>query len=166
MLFQIFSNLLRVDSEVKRAVIKWLVDCFETNSSRAKIAYRLGSGLEVMLYASDGFFLNLNWVLLRLCKPFMVSGGEKALSRLTSVDPSYCAGWSVEDCATGDSFGPLVNFSNEAKLVPCEDNEHSDGSAVCRKPDFSFVTHCFFLTHKSLILGEVILASVGEVMLL
>ena len=159
MLLQIFSNLLRVDPEVKRAVVKWLVDCFEANTSREQMAYRLQSGVAAMLLASDGFFLNLNWVLLRLCKPFMVSGGEKALSRLTSVDPSYCASWSPEDCAAGDSFGPLVNFSKEAKLVPCEDDQHSDGAAVCEKPDFLFVTHCFFLTHKSLILGEVMLAS-------
>lgn len=149
---------------MKRAVVTWLVDCFEANASRAQMAFRLRSGVEAMLLASDGFFLNLNWVLLRLCKPFMVASGGKALSRLTSIDPTYCGGWSPEECAAGDSFGPLVNFSKESKLVPCESSQCSEGSIVREMPDFLFVTHCFFLTHKSLILGEwMLLADVVDV---
>lgn len=143
-----------MDSDVKRAIIKWLVDCFEANAPRAQMAYRFQSGLETMLLASDGLFLNLNWVLLRLCLPFMISGGDKQLARLVSVDPAYCASWSREQCATGDSLGPLVDFSKETKLVPSDSSQLSENCQHSEMPVFHFVTHCFFLTHKSLILGE------------
>lgn len=118
------------------------------------MAYRLQSGFESMRLASDGFFLNLNWVLLRLSKPLMVASGAKGLSRLNSINPAYCASWSKEECANGDNLGPLVDFSKETKLVPFERSKSSKDDRVQRKPDFQFVTHCFFLTHKSLILGK------------
>ena len=142
---------------MKRAVIKWLVDCFAANSTRAQMAYRYQSGMETMLLAGDGFFLNLNWLLLLLCRPFMVSGGEKGLARLSSVEPSYCSPWTQEQCTSGDSIGPLVDFSKETKLVPSGDDQASGNHSDSAMPNFQFVTHCFFLTHKSLILGEVLL---------
>lgn len=118
------------------------------------MAFRYQSGMEVMLLAGDGFFLNLNWVLLSLCQPFMVSGGEKSLSRLISVEPSYCSPWTQQQCSTGDNLGPLVDFSKETKLVSHEDDQAtSSPSDAADMPNFQFVTHCFFLTHKSLILG-------------
>ena len=117
------------------------------------MAYRFQSGFETMLLASDGFFLNINWVLLRLCKPLMVVGGAKELSRLSMVDPAYCAAWSQDMCCRGDAVGPFVNFNKETKLIPSESSETADDVVSHDKPDFKFVTHCFFLTHKSLILG-------------
>ena len=143
--------MLRVDAVVKRAVIKWLVDCYAANSTRSQMAYRYQSGMETILLAGDGFFLNLNWLLLSLCQPFMVSGGEKGLARLSSVEPSYCSPWTQEQCSTGDSLGPLVDFSKETKLVSRGSDQVA--SKVADMPNFQFMTHCFFLTHKSLILG-------------
>ena len=146
-----------MDTVVKRAVIKWLVDCYAANSTRAQMAYRYQSGMETILLAGDGFFLNLNWLLLSLCQPFMVSSGEKGLARLSSVEPSYCSPWTREQCTTGDSVGPLVDFSKETKLVSCESDQATSKHSVTDMPNFQFVTHCFFLTHKSLILGTALL---------
>ena len=140
---------------MKRAVIKWLVDCYAANSTRAQMAYRYQSGMETMLLAGDGFFLNLNWLLLSLCQPFMVSAGEKGLTRLNSVEPSYSSPWTQEQCATGDNLGPLVDFSKETKLVSRESDQAASQHSIADMPNFQFVTHCFFLTHKSLILGMV-----------
>lgn len=142
---------------VKRAVIKWLVDCYAANARRAQIAFRYQSGMETLLLAGDGFFLNLNWLLLSLCQPFMVSSGEKGLARLSSVEPSYCSPWTREHCSSGDSIGPLVDFSKETKLVSCGSDEPANKCALADMPNFQFVTHCFFLTHKSLILGTGVL---------
>lgn len=146
--------MLRVHVEVKQAVVKWLVGCFEANDSRAKMSYRFRTGLEDAVLASDGFFLNLNWVLLRLCRPFLLSDAGKGLAQLSSVDHTYCSSWSREQCSAGDDVGPLVDFSQETKLSPHTTGDDDDGPLVRRKPNFRFVTHCFFLTHKSLILGE------------
>ena len=118
------------------------------------MAYRFQSGHDTMLVDSDGFFLNLNWVLLRLCQPFILSHEGRSLVKLNSVDPAYCLQWSQDECSAGDSNGPLVDFSEETKLVPLETAEDRDSSPERLKPDFRFITHCFFLTHKSLILGK------------
>ncbi len=148
---------------MKRAVIRWLVDCYDANSSRSKMAYRYQSGMETILLAGDGFFLNLNWLLLSLCQPFMVSGGEKGLARLSTVEPSYCSPWTQEQCTTGDSVGPLVDFSKETKLVSHESDQVASKPNVADMPNFQFVTHCFFLTHKSLILGIDLLCCMAAV---
>ena len=66
-----------------------------------------------LMTASDGFFLSLSWVMLRLSSPFM--GGKK--SRISTVDPSYCT-VSKELVPSVDPGGPLVDFTGEAKMVP------------------------------------------------
>ncbi len=71
--------------------------------------------------ASDGFFLNLSWVTLRLAAPIM--GGKK--SRFLAIDSSYCSA-TKEQLTTVDSEGPLVDFSGESKLVPVS----SEGGCV------------------------------------
>jgi hypothetical protein len=151
---------------MKRAVIKWLVDCYDANSSRSQMAYRYQSGMETILLAGDGFFLNLNWLLLSLCQPFMVSGGEKGLARLSTVEPSYCSPWTQEQCTTGDSVGPLVDFSKETKLVSHKSDQVASKHNVVDMPNFQFVTHCFFLTHKALILGIDLLCCMATVPLI
>ena len=84
-----------------------------------------GLGLFSMMgTASDGFFMNLCWVMLQLCSPFLVRADAvttaKKMSRVASIDPSYCACKSHEQCLSVDSGGPLVDFSEETKLVPVE----------------------------------------------
>ena len=68
--------------------------------------------------ASDGFFLNLCWVMLRLAAPF--SGGEGRKARLSSIDPLYC---SASAAQRPDSGGALLNLSSETRLVPSPDGQ-------------------------------------------
>lgn len=65
--------------------------------------------------ASDGFFLNLGWVMLRLAAPFAVVDGHK--SRLPSIDPLYCTAARKQTQSGG---GTLLNFSSEARMVPTD----------------------------------------------
>ena len=75
--------------------------------------------------ASDGFFVNLSWTLLRLCSPFMSAVPVSATRRprVGAVDVSYCACASRREAMAADSGGPLVDFSQDSKLVL-----HHDGS--------------------------------------
>ena len=45
------------------------------------------------MHASDGFFMNLLAVLLRLCKPF----AEPKSTKLLKVQPSYCLATKGDD---------------------------------------------------------------------
>lgn len=67
--------------------------------------------------ASDGFFLNLSWVLLRLCLPFMLEGGAKRSARIASIDSTYCS-VGREDRGQSSDEPLVVDFSDDAKLVP------------------------------------------------
>lgn len=80
-----------------------------------QMASRYGPSMGLISFqtASDGFFLNLSWVMLHLSAPFM--GGKKG--RLVTIDASYCAAGRGE-VQTLDGGGPLVDFSGETKLVP------------------------------------------------
>ena len=118
--------------------------------------------------ASDGFFLNLSWVMLLLSAPFAKSS-DGVNPRLMGVDPGYC---SVKGGDNEEQYGGvLVDFSQEAKMASASAgiNKHSivDGgsSLYCGTDDedgrlhcqpvlpMKFVTHCFFLTHRCLALG-------------
>ena len=60
--------------------------------------------------ASDGFFLNLSWVMSRLTAPFCGSNS----TQLRKIDPLYCLhnpSHSDDECG-----GRLVNFSNHEKM--------------------------------------------------
>ena len=60
--------------------------------------------------ASDGFFLNLSWVMSRLTAPFCGSNS----TQLRKIDPFYCLhnpSHSDDECG-----GRLVDFSNHEKM--------------------------------------------------
>ena len=124
-LMQIFEATLRACPESRKALITWLVLCFESNNDRGKM-----SSLQILRppvnEASDGFFVNLSWIMLRLCSPFMalekVDSVRKA--RVRAIDVSYCAVNDKNKAASVDGGGPLIDFSGDSKLVP-----HSSG--VC-----------------------------------
>ena len=74
--------------------------------------------------ASDGFFLNLSWVLLHLCTPFMTTEGG-INPRLKNVDPGYCIIPTRKRRREGDEEsvdeetyrGQLIDFSQETKIT-------------------------------------------------
>ena len=63
----------------------------------------------LMTTASDGFFINLSWLLLLLSVPFTESK-TGTNPRLISVDPGYCALRENYD-------KPYVDFSQETKMA-------------------------------------------------
>lgn len=66
--------------------------------------------------ASDGFFVNLSWVLLRLCSPFMTQEDSSPRKRkVRAIDVTYCTAANTSD--VGDRE-PLIDFRRETKLVP------------------------------------------------
>ena len=71
------------------------------------------------ILASDGFFLNLCWVMLRLCSPFLISEKNDSTrrARIKTIDISYTK-CDKSKAMSIDSGGPLVNYSEDARLVP------------------------------------------------
>ncbi len=118
---QLFDRMFRVSPEAKEALIQWLVKCFHSNTDRDKMANRIdprASLMAALSTASDGFFLNLSWVLLRLCAPFSREGGAKRTVRVASIDPTYCiVGGRTGSSVGGVTVSSVVDFKNDTKLV-------------------------------------------------
>jgi ubiquitin conjugation factor E4 A len=137
----VFSNLLRHGGDIKERVTIWFINCLQANKDRGKMVSIMQG--PSMTTASDGFFINLSWVLLMLCAPFSTTKEDEFNSRLMSIDPFYCN-------VTGDK--PHVDFSQETKLV-FKDNTLIQSSTIQPTFPVKFMTHCFFLTHNCLSLG-------------
>lgn len=94
-------------------------------------------------YIPDGFAINLASVLLRLCQPFV-----KDHKKLLKIDPTYPAmkleGRNVEAMDTAGLH--LLSLHNETCLQPVEQGE----SRTISSTPYSFMTECFFLTHRAL----------------
>lgn len=69
--------------------------------------------------ASDGFFLNLCWIMLRLCSPFMTKESDSfKKSKVASIDVTYCCARDREMAMSIDSGGCMADFSQDSKLAP------------------------------------------------
>ena len=88
--------------------------------------------------------VNLSAMLLQLCKPFTAADDPKAIERLKKIDPAY--GRLGHDPENGAN---LKEFNKETCLIgPNELNIEP-----MQRP-FSFSTELFFMTHRSLELGN------------
>jgi len=82
------------------------------------------AGLGMGKDASDGFFLNLSWIMLKLCLPFLSKDGVKfAKSKASLIDVTYCCASDKETAMNLDPGGAMVDFSQDTKLVPYDSGE-------------------------------------------
>lgn len=69
-------------------------------------------------HASDGFFLNFCWIMLRLCLPFMTKEDvDFKKSKVLAIDVTYCSVQDKEAAKSVDIGGSMVDFSQDSKLV-------------------------------------------------
>lgn len=89
-----------------------------------KILSRLQGAAPNLTTASDGFFLNLSWVMLHLSSPFAVLDEQGRNPRLKNIDPGYC-GISSRKRSRDDSNSNgdksykelVVDFTQETKIA-------------------------------------------------
>ncbi|XP_013398421.1 ubiquitin conjugation factor E4 A [Lingula anatina] len=139
-------NLLKLSEELKHRTLEWLGNCLTANQGRAKLwSNHLPPELLNRMYCSDGFFINLCAVLLRLCKPFCAAQSPKLLK----IQLSYCAVEmkTVEEGRERNMH--LKGLNKETSLIP-----PPEGSVPYPGEDkFNFLTECFMMTHYCLHLG-------------
>lgn len=141
-MYKLFYTMLRQGPEIKHLLLKWLGTCLEANSGRAKLWNSQVPEDPLSTHASDGFCINLETVLLLLCKPF----AEPLSPKLLNIDPTYCAA----ECETGGEAASnihLTSLPKETCLIPRNDDD------VVEKKNYNFTTECFFATQRALKLG-------------
>jgi len=127
-LHSIFEALLRSSAENRALCLNWLWGCVEANNARSKIMSAYASlaenELELLNTISDGFALNLELLVLRLCEPFCnppPKGDESAMNpKILTIDPTYTAVESGPFCR--------AKWHEETCLMPLDENP--DGSKV------------------------------------
>lgn len=104
----VFFNLFKTSLPCRHALLSWIGKCLQANAPRGQVASLAEELAEISSISnvSDGFMLNLEGVLLRLCKPFI---SRDALPKILKVDPTYCA---AEVCHTiHDSIFVIYAFT-------------------------------------------------------
>ncbi|KAG8230259.1 hypothetical protein J437_LFUL009797, partial [Ladona fulva] len=168
---RIFESLLRHGGEIRHLTLKWIASCLEANAPRGRIwnsllgPGALGPGPAALTCVSDGFALNLCAVLLRLCQPFV---HDFTHPRLMRIDPTYYAA-TLRSASSGSSSkideermkrGIHLHITGEETCLIPPVASSSDGtmeseSNVARPQaeNYTFLTECFFMTHRALDLG-------------
>ncbi|KAK8736683.1 hypothetical protein OTU49_004593 [Cherax quadricarinatus] len=135
--------LLKVSAEAKAGLLTWVESCLAANSGRAGL-WHVQGGLQGVTYVSDGFMINLGAVMLQLAQPFTQ---DLKTAKILKVDPTYCAAprMSNNNGVPGAYTGDL---GKQTTLVP-----HPENSTRSHSKEYSFISACFFLTHRALHLG-------------
>uniref|UniRef100_A0AAV1URR4 RING-type E3 ubiquitin transferase n=1 Tax=Peronospora matthiolae TaxID=2874970 RepID=A0AAV1URR4_9STRA len=132
----IVTLLLKAGALSRERVLTWLEQAMQANAERAK------ENPDVNITATNGMFVNLTMVLLKLCGPFMAPKSKK----VQFIKTDYLA-----------SQNPLFP-ADETRLVgsgaPDADMAEDDRQVV-NASDFHFVTRCYFITVRAMHLGPV-----------
>ncbi|XP_014284725.1 ubiquitin conjugation factor E4 A [Halyomorpha halys] len=140
----LIEQILRGSPNLRKKVLQWIGGCLDSNLPRGRISATTSLGLPGAVgCVSDGFSINLASVLLRLSQPFV-----KDQRKLLKIDPTYPA-FKVDRTnkeAMDNAGVHCTTLHNETCLQPTESGEKKPLSTV----SFSFITECFFLTHRAL----------------
>ncbi|PVD37577.1 hypothetical protein C0Q70_00173 [Pomacea canaliculata] len=141
--YNLLFSIIKLSPDLRNRVLSWLGNCLHANAGRTKLWSSMPQ-LFSQAYCSEGFALNLCYVMLRLSQPF-----AKPLSpKLMKIQPSYTA-VVVADEDEANSMGVHAKgLKEETRLVTTEDMEPLPTQAP-----YNFVTECFFLTHQALRVG-------------
>lgn len=131
----IIMALLRSGGEIKDGVMTWLVQSVVLNQESEK------SQPNPLVAASEGFMINLNAVLLDICRP-IISDEEK----LKKVDWRYLASDEGKTVIRHDGS---VMYDTTVVATPIDNSAAQAASSVA----FTFVTQSFFICARALHLG-------------
>lgn len=127
--------LLKAGGHAKDMAIKWLSQALRYNTEATK------DRVNPLIASSSHFLINLGALMLRLCRPFMLSQ-----EKLAKVD------WDFLNSTASTTVFP----ADCARLIA---DSESKAPEVVDKPDFNFITQSFFMCWRALHLGLVQVAT-------
>lgn len=141
---KVFYKLLKVSPEARDGLLSWVEACLQANRGRAGLWHLQGAegGIQ-SIYASDGFMINLGAVMLQLAQPFTQ---DVKTAKILKVDPTYCVAPPVGEGGVAGAY--TKGLGSLTTLVP-----HPEDATLPHSQQYSFISSCFFLTHRALHLG-------------
>ncbi|CAF3853159.1 unnamed protein product [Rotaria sp. Silwood1] len=131
-LSQLFKSFVK-NVDARNDVLQWIGDCLMENRGKNK-EWSSYNRSTAYLYASDGFLLNLNLILLNLARPF----SEPYSSKLLKINPIYAI-----------SQNENVHLKNLHKDTPLIIRDEENLDEKNNKTTFNFITEIFFMCHLS-----------------
>ncbi|KAH9556758.1 hypothetical protein CY35_07G047100 [Sphagnum magellanicum] len=150
-LHDVILKLLKT-AEAREKVLQYLADVIQKNANRVQMQ------ANPFTTASNGMFVSLSAVMLKLCDPFL----DASLSKKGKIEASYVLRKGRLDFS---GLTAILATSEELRHLQAEEaststlnNPQSDlpGPAASKPADhsnFSFICECFFLTARVLNLG-------------
>ncbi|XP_060534633.1 ubiquitin conjugation factor E4 A [Cylas formicarius] len=141
--------LLKCSPKVKNSTLSWLGLCLKANVDRGKLwNSQAPPELNPANYTtvSDGFMLNFCSIMLRLCRPFCNNLKDK---KILKVDPTYPA---VANDKAESKGVHMHDLSSETCFIPVASTDELEEERLTSS-QYSFITECFFMSHKALDLG-------------
>ncbi|KAG1711371.1 hypothetical protein DVH05_008625 [Phytophthora capsici] len=131
----IFTLLLKAGGPAREQVLAWLEQAMQVNVERAK------ENPDANITATNGMFVNLTMVLLKLCGPFLAPKSKKA----QLIKTEYLT-----------TQNPLFPY-DETRLVGTgtDNTSGQDDRSILNTSDFNFITRCYFITARAMHLGPV-----------
>ncbi|KAL4240196.1 Ubiquitin conjugation factor E4 A [Mactra antiquata] len=140
--FTLLNSLIRLSPTIRHQVLRWLGKCIAENSGRAKIWSTHAPQVLTQLHCSDGFSLNLCYVMLMLCQPF----SKPQEPKLLKIQSSYVRAVASDDEDSQKRNIHSQDLIKETCLIPLE-----DGDNVQQNDDsYNFITECFYLCHQAI----------------
>jgi ubiquitin-protein ligase len=132
------AKLEKYDMNSRDVLLRWIAKILELNEVRTTANARDELYYELISFAStEGLMLNLTYILLLFCKPFL----DRKPERVKAIDQSYCV------------FTKLINFDKEARLFDFQDFVNLDVPQNIKNGEFGFIPNVFFLTFLSIHVG-------------
>ncbi|KAF4033007.1 U-box domain [Phytophthora infestans] len=132
----IITLLLKAGGSAREQVLAWLEQAMQVNAERAK------ENPDANITSTNGMFVNLTVVLLKLCGPFLAPNSKKA----QLIKTAYLT-----------TQNPLFPF-DETRLVGSGAENAApqlDDRQALSSSDFNFITRCYFITARAMHLGPV-----------
>ncbi|KAL7684336.1 putative U box domain, Zinc finger, RING/FYVE/PHD-type, ubiquitin conjugation factor E4, core [Plasmopara halstedii] len=132
----IVTLLLKAGGCAREQVLAWMEQAMQVNAERAK------ENPDVNITSTNGMFVNLTMVLLKLCGPFLAPNSNKA----KLIKTEYLM-----------MQNPLFPFDETRLLGTGTDTASSqqDDRQILNIADFNFITRCYFISARALHLGPV-----------
>ncbi|CAF0773012.1 unnamed protein product [Adineta steineri] len=135
-LSQLFLAFVK-NADVRSDVLQWIGDCLIENRGKNK-EWSSHNPMTAYMYASDGFLLNLNLILLNLARPF----AEPYSQKLLKINPIYAI-----------SQNENVHLKDLHKDTPVIVRDEENLVDKNNKITFNFITEIFFMSHLSYTCG-------------
>lgn len=155
-IFGLFQVLMGRDFRAN--TLSFLFDCISCNMERAK------EQPDENLMSSDGFMVNLSYVLLKFAEPFLDATGfdaEKS-KRWALMDERYVFAAYPENSRI-DWRSDTRMFASTHGLSPLDIESKTVGQlSITPQNPWKFITECFFMTYRALHFGVISVISKYE----